>query len=67
MDFDIAEDVMDFTEINGLGYGNLVIADNAAGNATVHWASGDFEIASILIELRGIEAAELTTDHFNFG
>ncbi|MCA0872878.1 hypothetical protein LCL97_18765 [Seohaeicola saemankumensis] len=67
MDFDIAEDVMDFSEIDGLTLADLIISDNAAGNATVYWDSGDFEISDISIELRGVTAATLTEDHFVFG
>lgn len=65
-DFDIAEDVMDFTEIEGVSLGSLTIADNARGNATVNWDSGTWEIADINIELRDVTAAELTSDHFVF-
>ena len=66
-DFDVTMDLMDFTEINSVGsIANLTISDNAAGNATVTWLSGDFEVSNIFIELRGVTAAELTTDHFVF-
>lgn len=65
-DFDLAEDRMDFTEIGGLSLAGLTVADNARGNAQIHWDSGTWEIADINIELRGVAAADLTADHFVF-
>ncbi len=65
-DFDIAEDVMNFTEMPGLNMSSLTITDNADGDAVVYWDSGTFEISDIQIELRGVTAAELTADHFIF-
>lgn len=67
MDFDLTEDVMDFTEIDGVSLASLTIATNAAGNATIHWNSGTWEVSDIFIELRGITASDLTADHFVFG
>ena len=53
--------------LDGLTLADLTISDNEAGNATVYWDSGDFEISDISIELRGVTAATLTEDHFVFG
>lgn len=65
-DFDLTMDQMDFREVNGISLGSLSIIDNTAGDATIHWTSGDVEISNIHIELRGVTAAELTADHFIF-
>lgn len=66
-DFDPLQDQMDFTEIKTItGMADLDLAQNAAGHATIHWDSGDFEVADILIELRGVTMADLGADHFLF-
>lgn len=65
-DFDVTEDRMDFSEINGISMADLTITDNAAGNAVVSWDSGTIEISDIQIELRGVSAAQLLADHFVF-
>lgn len=67
MDFDAAKDVMDFTEVKGATFADLTIADNARGDATLAWDSGTWEISDIHIELRGVSAAELSSDNFTFG
>lgn len=66
MDFDPAEDIMDFTEIEGLSLAGLVLDEAEDGDATVYWDSGTWEISDIHIELRGVALAELTQDHFLF-
>lgn len=64
-DFDPTQDRFDFTEV-GAGFGDLVIGADSDGDATVFWQAPDFEIASILIELRGVTQAEVTEDLFLF-
>ncbi len=66
-DFDITEDVMDFSELKGVDMSGLSIGENARGNATVAWDSGTWEVSDIYIELRGVSLADLTVDHFIFG
>ncbi|MBV1863392.1 MAG: hypothetical protein KUG74_03060 [Rhodobacteraceae bacterium] len=66
-DFNIAEDQMDFTEIKGLSITSLTLGSDTDGDARITWYSGDFEIANIYIELRGVDVADLTADHFVFG
>jgi len=66
-DFDIAQDVMDFSEVAGTSMGNLALSSNTDGDARVYWDSGDIEIADIVIELRGVSVDQLTADHFVFG
>lgn len=65
-DFDIAADVMDFTEIAGLGMADLVISQDSDGDATIYWDSGTWEVSDILIELRGVAQADVTADLFLF-
>lgn len=59
LDFDVSEDVLDFTEIKTLTFGGLTITETADGNAL---------IASIYetIELVGVGAATVTEDMFTF-
>ena len=67
MDFDIAMDAMDFSEITNITMADLLIGENSDGHATIDWASPDTqEISNIHIELRGVTAVELTADHFIF-
>ena len=65
-DFDITNDRLDFSEINGLTLASLSIAEDAGGDATVYWNSGDFEISSIYIELRDVAMDDVTADLFIF-
>ncbi len=65
-DFDLTEDVMDFSEIVGLTLAALDLSENAAGNAFIYWESGDFEVSDIFVELRGVDVADLNSDHFVF-
>lgn len=67
MDFDVSEDVLDFTEINGLQYGSLELSEDADGDVHIYWNSNDVEVNSIFIELRGVSLAELTESNFVFG
>lgn len=67
MDFDATEDRMDFTEIKGLVFADLVISTAADGDASVSWTSGTWEISNIYIELRGVSATDLTANNFEFG
>ena len=66
-DFDLAEDVIDFSEIVGLTLDGLELGENAAGHATIGWDSDDFEVSDIFIELRGVSLADLSGDQFIFG
>lgn len=63
-DFDIAHDRLDFTEV-GTSLAGLSISDGANG-ALISWDSGTWEVADILIELRGVAAADVTADLFLF-
>ncbi len=67
-DFNLAEDVMDFSQIidAATGLGGLTLGAAANGNATVDWLSGDPSVSNIHIELQGIAAAMLTVDNFLF-
>ncbi len=67
MDFDPAGDVLDFTEIEGLGLAGLDLSEDGEGDAVIAWDSGTFEIADIKIELRGVGLAEVDDDMFLFG
>lgn len=67
MDFDPREDSMDFTEIKGLTLADLVLSENASGNATVAWTSGTWEVSDIVVELRDVSASELDAETFIFG
>ncbi len=59
LDFDLMQDILDFTEIKTLTRADLTIADNAYGNAV---------ISSIYtnVELKGITTAEITDVIFDF-
>lgn len=65
MDFDPAQDRFDFSEM-GITMADLSLGSDAEGDATIAWSSPSFDIASIFIELRGVDVAELTADHFIF-
>ncbi|MGD9864882.1 MAG: hypothetical protein AB7S99_16905, partial [Pseudodonghicola sp.] len=67
LDFDAARDVMDFTELKGLGLADLTLGSTARGDATIAWDSGTWEISDIYIELRGLRAADLSEANFVFG
>lgn len=64
-DFDIAMDLLDFSETK-LGFADLTISEQADGDATVSWISPDYEVASIFIELRGVDMVDVTADLFIF-
>ncbi len=55
LDFDLGEDVLDFTEIEALTRAGVSIADNAYGNAVLTCL---YET----IELKGISASQVTDD-----
>ncbi|MDQ2092393.1 calcium-binding protein [Marimonas arenosa] len=59
LDFDITDDLIDVSEIAGLGWGGLTVTQNSWGNAVI--SSAYFEI-----ELAGVTAAEVTADIFVF-
>ncbi len=59
LDFDLTEDILDFTEIKTLSRGDLTIADNSYGNVVISSIHGD-------IELKGITSAEITNAIFDF-
>lgn len=63
-DFDIAHDMLDFSEV-GTSLAGLSITDGANG-AIIGWDSGTWEVAGIVIELRGVAAADVTGDLFLF-
>ncbi len=65
-DFNVTQDLMNFTQIAGTTMADLTVTDNAAGNATVFWDSGTIEVADIFIELIGVTSVELTADNFVF-
>jgi Ca2+-binding RTX toxin-like protein len=66
-DFDIAADKLDFREIKSVtSLADLTVGQDADGNATIRWASGDFQVSSILIELRGVDIADVSSDIFVF-
>ncbi|CUH75477.1 calcium-binding protein [Tropicibacter naphthalenivorans] len=58
-DFDAADDVVDLSEIGGLSFASLTIADNAWGNAVV-------SSAYFTVELGGTVAADVTAELFVF-
>ena len=64
-DFDVAQDVFDFREVE-TAFGALTLAEDADGDATVQWSSGNIEEANILIELRGVALADVTEGLFPF-
>lgn len=66
MDFNVALDRFDFSEIPGLTMAGLSISQDAQGDAIIGWSSGDVEIASIQIELRGVAMADINEDLFTF-
>ena len=66
MDFDIASDRLDFTEIKGLAFADLALSEDAEGDARIAWDAGDIAIADIYIELRGVALAEVTEALFLF-
>ncbi len=59
LDFDLTEDIIDFSEIKALDRSGITISDNSAGNAVI---SSAYET----IELDGISAATVTDDIFLF-
>lgn len=66
-DFNIARDRLDFSEIATVtSLAQLTIGQDAGGDATIAWNSGDYEVSSIRIELRGVLQAEVTADLFIF-
>lgn len=66
MDFDVTQDRLDFTEIAGLGFDDLVLSQAADGDTHIYWASNDHEISSIFIELRDVALEDVTSDLFLF-
>ena len=68
-DFDVTRDRLDFTEVAkdiGAGFADLVIGSDAEGDATIDLDTGNWEVADISIELRGVAAGEVTADLFLF-
>ena len=66
LDFDVTQDRMDFTQM-GITMADLTVSQDAQGDALIAWNSPDpTQVAPILIELRGVAAADLTVDHFVF-
>lgn len=65
LDFDVAQDRLDFTEI-GIGLDDLVLSEDADGDALVLWDAPGWEIADVVIELRGVALAQVTEDLFLF-
>ena len=66
-DFDVTLDRLDFTEIKSVGgVDSLTIGQDADGDALISWSSGDYEVSSIRIELRGVLETEVTDDIFLF-
>jgi Ca2+-binding RTX toxin-like protein len=66
VDFNVAQDHLDFREIRGLRLAGLVLGETAAGDATVGWDSGDASVSNISITLTGVHLAELSADVFLF-
>lgn len=66
MDFDIARDRIEFTDLMDIAFGNLVIGSDGEGDATVTWDPGLGDVAAIYIELRDVAAADVTEDIFLF-
>lgn len=59
-DFDLARDVLDFTEFtNEVASYTLTYSQDAQGDAVIELRQPDYEIANILVELRGVSLAEL--------
>ena len=66
-DFDVLLDIMDFSEIESItSMADLTLGTDADGDVTIYWNSGDYEISSIFIELRGVTMAEIAVDMFVF-
>lgn len=66
-DFDVMQDRLDFSQIASVtSLADLTIGQDAQGDATIFWDSGRFDVADILIELRGVTMAEITADLFIF-
>ncbi|TDK43031.1 calcium-binding protein [Antarcticimicrobium luteum] len=68
-DFDPARDSLDFTEVAkdiGAGFADLVIGADAEGDVTIYLNTGNWEVADISIELRGVSLVEVTADMFVF-
>ncbi|MDF1715541.1 MAG: calcium-binding protein [Antarcticimicrobium sp.] len=68
-DFDITRDRLDFTEVAkdiSAGFADLVIGSDADGDATIYLDTGNWEVADISIELRGVDAGDVTADLFLF-
>jgi Ca2+-binding RTX toxin-like protein len=59
LDFDLTQDIIDFTEIKTLTRAGLTIADNAYGNAVISSIYSD-------IELKDITTAQITNAIFDF-
>ncbi len=67
MDFDITLDKLDFSQITAIGsMADLTITTQADGDTQIYWASGTIEVADVVIELRGVSAADLTASSFVF-
>lgn len=69
MDFDPLQDRFDFTEVAndiGAGFSALVISNDARGDATIFLNTGNWEVADIFIELRGVSASEVDASMFLF-
>ncbi|MHC0054018.1 calcium-binding protein [Actibacterium sp. D379-3] len=64
-DFDVTRDTLDFSETE-LGFDDLTISEDAEGDALITWYTADWEISDIVIELRGVSAAEVSEDIFVF-
>jgi Ca2+-binding RTX toxin-like protein len=63
VDFNAAEDVMNFSEIIGIQMADLLVAQGASG-VTIDWNSGDPSVSNIHIELRGVLLADLSAANF---
>ncbi len=67
MDFDLSLDKLDFSQIAAIGsMADLSITTQANGDARIYWDSGTIEVANLVIDLRGVSAADLTADSFVF-
>ena len=67
-DFDVTQDRLDFTEVtNDLGaMPVLQMGTDADGDVTIYIDTGNWEVADILIELRGVTTDQITDDLFIF-
>ncbi len=65
-DFDIAHDLLDFSEMR-ISLADLVLSEDADGDAVINWNTAvPWEITPIVIELRGVALADVTEDIFIF-